>query len=86
MSRARGQTTRRSIDRRYPHKVTVLAENVGGKNLDAVIVFHAQIDQPRHSRSAFKDDRWYQTYYFADPQHARSFKALFGAETKEAAH
>jgi hypothetical protein len=81
MTRARGQPTRRMIDREYPHQVLVPAENVGGKKLDFVIAFHAQIDAPQHSRSVFKDDRWYEVYCFAEPQHARSFQAIFGGES-----
>jgi hypothetical protein len=46
MTRARGQPSRRMIDREYPHQVTVPAEKIGGKNLDLMIVFHAQIGQP----------------------------------------
>jgi hypothetical protein len=80
MTRARGQPSRRMIDREYPHRVTVPAASVGGRNLDLVIVFHAQIGQPERRRSLYKDDRWFETFCFADPQHARSFHALFGGE------
>ena len=80
MTRARGQPSRRMIDREYPHRVTVPAESVGGKNLDFVIVFHAQIDQPQRTRSVRRDDRWFEVHCFADPQDARSFQALFGGE------
>jgi hypothetical protein len=62
----------------------VLAQNAGSKNQDLVIVFHAQIGQPQRSRSVFVDDEWFEVYCFADPQHARSFQALFGGEIGEA--
>lgn len=84
MSRARGQPPRRLIDRQYPHQVLLPAENVGGKNLDLVIIFHAQIDAPIQSRSIYKEDRWYALYSFSDPQHAKSFQALFGGEIQGA--
>jgi len=84
MTRARVQPSRRLVDREYPHQVTVPAESVGGKNFDSVIVFHAQISQPQRSRSVFRDDRWFAVYCFADPQHARSFQALFGGEIDQA--
>lgn len=86
MTRARGQPSRTSIDREYPHQVTVPAGDVGGKNFDLIIVFHAQIGVPQRSRSIFKDDRWYDIYCFADPQHAVSFQAIFGGEIEEAAN
>jgi hypothetical protein len=78
MTRARGQPSRRSIDRDYLHRVTVPAKAVGGKNLDLVTVFFAQVEQPHHSRSVFQNDEWFEVFSFADPQHARSFQALFG--------
>jgi hypothetical protein len=54
---------------------------VGGKNLDLVTVYHAQIGQPQRSRFLFEDDDWLEAFCFADPQHARPFQALFGGET-----
>ena len=86
MTRARGQPSRRSIDRDYPHQVLVPAERAGGKNLDFVIVFHAQIDQLQRSRSIFKDDHWCDIFCFAKRSDASAFQALFGGDMKEAAN
>jgi hypothetical protein len=72
------------IDRAYPHQVQVPAEKVQGRNLDVVIVFHEQIDQPMRHRSKFKDDLWHAVYCFADPAHASAFQAMFGGEIKKA--
>jgi hypothetical protein len=83
MTRARGQPSRRSIDRDYPHQVVVPAESVGGKNLPFVAVFHAQIGAPQRTRSLFKDDRWCEIYCFAEAQHARSFQAIFSGELRD---
>ena len=82
--RARGQPSRRMIDRAYPHQVLVLSEKVQGKNLDVVILFHTQIDQPMKSRSLFKDDEWHTIYCFADPAHAGALQAMFGGEISKA--
>jgi hypothetical protein len=68
------------IDRNFPFQVTVPAKAVGGKNLALVAIFHAQIDQPQHSRSEFENDDWFEVFCFADPEYARSFQALFGGE------
>lgn len=80
MTRYKGVPSKRTIAREFPHEVVVPAENVGGYNIPAVDVFFAQIDQPKHSSSLRKDDRDFLIYYFADPQYARSFQAVFGGE------
>jgi hypothetical protein len=68
------------IDRDYPFQVAVPAKAVGGKNLALVAVFHAQIGQPQRARSEFENDEWFEVYCFADPQHARSFQAVFNGQ------
>jgi hypothetical protein len=85
MTRARGQPTRSSIDREYPHQVIVPAEDVGGKHLAMVEAFHAQLDVLARSRSVFNDDRWYQIYCFREAHQARGFQAIFGGEIIQAA-
>lgn len=80
MTRARGQPPRSMIERAHPHQVIVPAEDVGGKKLDFVIVFHAQIDAKQHTRSIRKDDRWYNVYCFAEVGQAKAFQAIFGGE------
>jgi hypothetical protein len=71
------------IEREYPHRVMVPAEAVGGKNLDFVIVFHAQIGQPQRTRSKFKNDRWHEVYCFREIGQAKAFQAIFGGEINE---
>jgi hypothetical protein len=62
------------------------AEDAGGKKLDFLLVVYAQIDQLQRARSMFEDDKWYEICSFVDPQHARSFRALFAGEMYEAAN
>ena len=83
LSCARGRPSGRMFDHELPYKVIVCADGVGGKNRDFVIAFHTQIDATQRSRSVFNDDRWYQIYCFADPQHLRTFQAIFGGEQKD---
>ena len=80
MTRARGQSSRTLLNRKYPHQVLVLSDSVGGKRLDRVIAFHAQHGIPMKTRAARQDDRWYSLYCFADPEHAAQFQAEFGGE------
>ncbi len=78
MTRARSQPTGHSVNPEYAYQVTVRAKAVGGENLDAVFLFHVQIDQLQHSRLIRKDDEWFQVFHFADLRYARSFQAIFG--------
>jgi hypothetical protein len=80
MTRARGQPPRTLLDRKYPHQILVLAENVHGKTLDKVSDFHAKLGITRKSRSERKDDACYSLYCFADREHAKLFQAMFGGE------
>jgi len=80
MTRARGQPSRTLLDREYPHQVLVIADTVRGKTLDKVTDFHVKLGIPTKSRSVRKDDAWYSLYCFADPNHAKLFRAIFGGE------
>jgi hypothetical protein len=84
MTRARGQPSRSLLDREYPHQVLVLAETLRGKVLDRVIDFHRNLGIPTKSRSIRKLDAWYTLYCFADPDHAKLFKVMFGGEITQA--
>jgi hypothetical protein len=71
------------VNRVFPHKVTLPAENVSGQNTWNISLFYSQIDigfQDQHHTLLRKDDRDYYVYSFADPQHASQFQALFGGE------
>lgn len=80
MTRARGQPSRTLLDLEYPHQVLVLAETLRGQILDRVINFHSSLGIPTKSRSIRKHDARYALYYFADPDHAKLFKVMFGGE------
>src|SRR5215510_9937129 len=80
MTRARGQPSRTSINREYPHQVLVPAWNVRGKIIDKVIAFHADIGARMTTRSQYKNDSWHVLYCFADRRHADSFQRLFGGK------
>jgi hypothetical protein len=41
MTRARGQPSRTLLNRKYPHQVLVLAENIREKTFDRAIAFHS---------------------------------------------
>jgi hypothetical protein len=80
MTRARGQSSRTSLNREYPHQVLVMSDSIRGKTLDRVIAFHTQSGIPTKTRSVRQHDRRYDLYCFADRQHAAQFQGEFGGE------
>jgi putative oxidoreductase len=68
--------------RRFYAVELVLPEKEFDKQLAVVDVFHANVGiSPQMERGLRDTDRQcrdYMRWYFADPQHARSFQALFG--------
>ena len=78
MTHARGLTSRTLLDRENPHQVMVLAETLRGPTLDRVINFHMNLGIPTKSRSIRKEDAWYALYYFANFDHAKLFRVMFG--------
>jgi hypothetical protein len=75
--RYKGVPSKASIRREFPHDVVVPWAAVGGKQIPFVDVFFAQAGQPKHFSSLRKVDADFYIYHFADPQHARSFAAMF---------
>jgi len=80
MIRARGQSSRKALDREYPHQVLVLSNEVPGATFNKVVAFHHQIRAPMKSRPIVKDDEWYSLYCFANKQDALAFQLTFGGE------
>jgi hypothetical protein len=80
MTRARGQPSRTLLDHEYPHQVLVLAETLRGKMVERIVDFHMNLGIPQKSRSIRKQDARYTLCSFADPDHAKLFKVMFGGE------
>ena len=80
MTRARGQPSRRLLEREYPHQVLVLAETLRGNTLDRAIAFHTNLGIPTRISSICKKDVWYTLYRFAEPNHAKLFQVMFGGD------
>jgi hypothetical protein len=88
--REKGWLNRRPSSRRPWSKTRRQAKLVsaghGGKQIPFVDVFFAQAGQPKHFSSLRKDDADFYIYHFADPQHARSFAAMFDGEIVSPKH
>jgi hypothetical protein len=80
MTRARGQASRTLLNREFPHRVLVHADNVRGRTLNQVDAFHANRGAPVRCHSLRQDDQWYAVYCFAARETAEAFHLLFGGE------
>jgi hypothetical protein len=83
VTRSRGKSSKTLVNRWFPHKVTLPAENVSGQNTWNISLFYSQLGvgfENQHNTLLRKDDRDYYVYSFDDPQHAAQFQALFGGE------
>ena len=80
MIRARAQLSPTLLNRKYPHRVLVLAENLHEKILNEVNAFHTELGIPIESRSIRKGHAWCSLYCFADLRHAATFQIVFGGE------
>ena len=54
MTRARGQPSRRLLEREYPHQVLVLAETLRGNTLNGAFAFHTNLGIPTRISSIRK--------------------------------
>ena len=54
------------------------------RTLDKVYDFHVRLGIPTKRRSIRKDDAWYSLYCFADSDHAKLFRVMFGGELTQA--
>jgi hypothetical protein len=80
MSRYKGRTSRKTIERKYPHVVEITVPPGGlGKRLDAMHAFHTDrgIDACLGCGRR-EDNQDYLRWYFADAHTAASFAAEFG--------
>ena len=80
MTRYKGRSSSRSIERSHPHRVEMIVPKGGfGKRLDEMHEWHrARSIKPRFGRSRRdKNNRDYVTWCFADVAMADSFRASF---------
>jgi len=71
------ELSRALLNRKYPHKIRLLAERV---RLDDVIAFHIKLGITTKTRSVLKHHARYTLYCFEKYDHAQMFQALFGGE------
>jgi hypothetical protein len=83
MSRYKGRTSPKSIERNFPHIVEMLVpEGDFGKWLDAMYEFHAQHGIQVQGRCSRRDKsgRYYTRWCFADAETAAAFASQFNEQ------
>jgi hypothetical protein len=80
MTRYKGRTSQKAIEREFPHVVEIAVPPRGlGKRLDAMHAFHAERSiSACLGRGRREDNKDYLRWYFADAHTAASFAAEFG--------
>jgi hypothetical protein len=66
MISARGHASRSLLNREFPHRVVVPADNIRGRVIEEVGAFHHNRGLPVKYHSLRLDDQWYSAYCFAD--------------------
>jgi hypothetical protein len=82
MTRRRGELTRRTIDRDWPHQIALRADQVMGKNYDLARHFCRYLSLCPRGHAFRRDDTDYVVFCFADLAHAASFRERFGGELR----
>jgi hypothetical protein len=80
MSRYKGRSGAKSVERKFPHIVEMAVPLGGfGKRLDDMHEWHRARDiEPRHGRGRHEDECDFIRWCFADPNIAAAFAAAFG--------
>ena len=80
MSRYKGRSGAKSVERKFPHIVEMAVPLGGfGKRLDDMHEWHRARDiEPRHGRGRHEDECDFIRWCFADPNIAAAFAAEFG--------
>jgi hypothetical protein len=79
MTRYRGRTKTKLIERDFPHRVELMVPEGGfGKRLDEMHAWHhAHGIAARHGQTRRDESGWYVTWCFADAETAQAFAAKF---------
>jgi hypothetical protein len=84
----KGELSKSTIDREWPHQVALAADFVAGANYAIIHTFcrdeHLSLCPRGHNFQ--RDDTWYVCFCFAERHHAELFQKRFGGEFTDPAH
>ena len=72
--------SRAQFDRDFPYQIAVPADRCRGANREKQKLFCAGLSLAPRFHLLVRDEVTYKLFGFADPDHARSFQAVFGGQ------
>jgi hypothetical protein len=80
MTRRKGELTGSRIDREWPHRVALPADQVMGANHSVTHDFCRGLSLCPRGHSVLRENTTYIVFCFADAEHADLFRERFGGE------
>jgi hypothetical protein len=80
MTGRKGELTRATVDREWPHQVALPADRVKGANNAVIHEFCRGLSLYPRNHTVRRDDVTYIVFCFAKPSHAERFRERFGGE------
>lgn len=80
MGRRKGELTRHSINRGWPHQVILPARLCTAASYDIVRDFCLDLSLCPRGHSVVVNDEWHRVFCFAKSEDADTFRARFGGE------
>jgi hypothetical protein len=80
MSYREYKASKSQIDRKFPYQIALPTDQCTGTNYAMHQIYCANLSLAPQRRTVKRDDVTYTVFYFADPQHAKSFQAIFGGQ------
>lgn len=76
----KGELSKGTIDREWPHQVALPASQCSGANFKRLHEFCSGLSLCRRGHSFRRTDTDYQVFCFAESEHAKRFQREFGGE------
>jgi hypothetical protein len=76
----KGELSKGTIDRDWPHQVALRADLVAGRNFPIIHEFCRPLSLCHRGHFFYRDGIGFNVYCFAERSHAEQFQARFGGE------
>ena len=76
----KGELSKGTVDRQWPHQVALRADFVAGRNYPIIHEFCLPLSLCRRGHFFYRDGIGFSVYCFADRAHAEQFRERFSGE------